>query len=60
MTAALEVVGLFALIVAGFLAWVPLGFVVLGASCLWVAWEQARRARRAAEAAEARKAARVA
>jgi hypothetical protein len=60
MSNVLEVVGLLALVVAGFLVALWLGFAVLGGSCLWVAGVAAREKRLATEAAERRRVARLA
>ena len=56
MSDALEVVGLLAVVVAGFLVAVWLGFGVLGVACLWSSWSMARNRRQAAEAASVRRA----
>lgn len=55
-----EIAGLVALVVAGFLLALWLGFAVLGVSCLWVAGVAAREKRAVAEQAERRRLARVA
>lgn len=60
MTDVLDVVGLVALTVAGFLLALWLGFMVVGGGCLWVSWSVTHKRRRAAEVAEQRRAARLA
>lgn len=54
MSDVLDVAGLLALVVAGFLIAVWLGFAVFGAGCLWVSWSAAKKARQVAEAERAR------
>ena len=38
----LDVVGLILLVAAASLAWLPLGFAVAGAGCLWLSWAATR------------------
>lgn len=59
MTDVLDVVGLLALIVAGFMVALWLGFCVVGGGCLWVSWSVTRKTRVAAELAEKRRLAAV-
>lgn len=49
MDETLEIVGLVAAVIAGFLVTPALGFTVVAASCLWVAWRRARDRRLTAE-----------
>jgi hypothetical protein len=49
LTDVLDVVGLVALVVAGFLLSVWLGFAVFGVVCLWASWASTRRVRLKAE-----------
>jgi len=56
MSAVLDVVGLVALVVMGFLIAPWVGFGVFGAGCLWVSWSLTRRQRQAAEIEAARRA----
>ena len=52
----LDVVGLLALVVMGFLIALWVGFGVIGVGCLWVSWSMTRRQRQAAELEAARRA----
>lgn len=42
MDAAIEVCGLASLVVAGFLASTIIGFTIVGAALLWIAWRRAK------------------
>ncbi len=54
--AIIEIVGLVAAVIAGFLITPALGFAGISAGCLWVSWNRARVKRRKAEADIARRA----
>ena len=56
MTDVLDVVGLIAIAVAGFLIALSVGFALLGAGCLAVSYGITRKKRKAAEAELARRA----
>jgi hypothetical protein len=57
MTDVLDICGLVALVVMGFLVALAVGFGVLGCACLWASWSITRERRRVAQVAEARRAA---
>ena len=56
MSTVLDVVGLLALVVAGFLIAVWLGCAIIGVGCLWVSWSMTNKTRKAAELEAARRA----